>query len=737
MVYTAHAMLAIGTVLQDRYRIIGPLGRGGMGSVYEARHTGTGASFALKETLSETPLIRAAFEHEARLLGKLEHEAFPRVTDYFSENDKLYLVMELVRGDDLAVLLRRRTEPFALTEVMGWAGQLLEALEVLHAYPVIHRDIKPANLKLTPRRRIKLLDFGIAKGVVNRTDGPITPLPTQSATLEYAPIEQILRVPQFYLMLIVSHAAQVERVIQDSTDARSDLYSLAATLYHLLTLRLPPNAPTRALAAWSGKPDLLQPPENFNPALPDAISRILLRAMALEREARYPNAAAMRQALEDYRQAEARRTAKAERRRYAAEQEEARQQTLADSFARATTIADKVPSQAADAEGFTDNAGELPMPERDKTPPVTLKKFDFVHEVDPVIIPYQPPVRVRLARRHSPARDLPLLSVLLAAVIAVCGYGLSKCGVFTGKTTPIEPPIITQNLPALPGVKLNSFNFTSVTLDRQGKVTAQPTGTAQSFQENLGGGMTLEMVAVPSGTFTMGSPESEASRHINEGPQHRVTVPAFFMGRYEVTQAQYEAVRKLPKVTLDLPPNPSGFTGDDTLPVDSVTWNEAKEFCARLSKATGRTYRLPTEAEWEYAARAGTTTPFAFGETIAPDAVNYASDFPYADAPKDAAKYRGKTFSAFSGTPNLFGLYNLHGNVFEWNEDEYEENYDGASTDGSAAGFTTQVDAAEGRRVLRGGAWNFYARACRPAFRYWYIPAKRDSSFGFRVVAAK
>ncbi|MFM7364652.1 MAG: SUMF1/EgtB/PvdO family nonheme iron enzyme, partial [Cuspidothrix sp.] len=192
-----------------------------------------------------------------------------------------------------------------------------------------------------------------------------------------------------------------------------------------------------------------------------------------------------------------------------------------------------------------------------------------------------------------------------------------------------------------------------------------------SFQEDLGNGVFLEMIAIPGGTFIMGSPENEAERWDNESPQHRVTVPSFFMGKYPLTQAQYQAI---------LGKNPSSFKGNNR-PVETVSWDDAVAFCQKLSQKTGKNYQLPSEAQWEYACRAGTTTPFYFGETITTDLVNYNGDYPYGNAPK--GEYRQQTTNVGSFPPNAFGLYDMHGNVWEWCEDDWHKNYINAPTNGS------------------------------------------------------
>jgi formylglycine-generating enzyme required for sulfatase activity len=214
---------------------------------------------------------------------------------------------------------------------------------------------------------------------------------------------------------------------------------------------------------------------------------------------------------------------------------------------------------------------------------------------------------------------------------------------------------------------LQTSEFEVVTVDARGNITNRRRSQAKFFVEDLGNGVLLNMVEIPGGTFAMGSPPNEAGRSGDEGPQHQVTVPRFFMGRYEVTQSQYEAI---------MGNNPSNFKDNGAnRPVETVSWNDAVEFCKRLSQKTGRTYRLPSEAEWEYACRAGTSTPFHFGETITADLANYHSEVAYASAP--TKKARGQTTPVGSFSANAFGLYDMHGNVWEWCQDIWYDNYKG------------------------------------------------------------
>jgi formylglycine-generating enzyme required for sulfatase activity/predicted Ser/Thr protein kinase len=255
--------------------------------------------------------------------------------------------------------------------------------------------------------------------------------------------------------------------------------------------------------------------------------------------------------------------------------------------------------------------------------------------------------------------------------------------------------------PSATSASKSAANFETVTVNARGEVIKREPRQAEVFAEDLGDGVKLEMVSIPGGSFLMGSPESEKERLKYESPQHRVNVPPFFLGKYPVTQKQYEAV---------MGNNPSRFKGVNR-PVENVSWNDATDFCQRLSHSTGKIYRLPSEAEWEYACRAGTTTPFYFGPTITADLANYNGDYTYGSAPKGV--YREETTDVGSFPPNAFGLYDMHGNVWEWCQDVWHENYNGAPTNGSA--WESGGDSSY--RMLRGGSWLYYPVDCRSAAR--------------------
>lgn len=561
-------MLTTDTILQDRYLIVRKLAQGGMGAVYQATDLRFGSTVALKENLTSGSNLARAFQREARLLNKLRHQALPFVLDYFVEDEGIFLVMQFIPGDDLGLLLKKRGVPFITKQVLQWADQLLDALEYLHEHepPVIHRDIKPQNLKLSSRGEIILLDFGLAKG-----EPEFTALSAQRSVVGYTP-----------------HYAPLEQMQGLSTDPRSDLYSLAATMYKLLTDTLPPDALSRALALADNRPRPIVAASDVNPLVPAEIAEILTWAMSLDRNQRPASASEMRNALDEAKSGiEAKRT------------------------------------------------------------------------------------RLIGSSQGEASREF-------AATIAANGRA---------------------------------------SLDEQ-----------PSFVEELKDNLTIELIKIPAGTFFMGSPDDENGHGSDEGPQHNVSVSALFISRYPITQSQWRVVTQWPKVRLQLNPEPSHFKGD-SLPVDSISWQEAVEFCDRLMKNTGQPYRLPSEAEWEYACRSAMTSAYHFGETITPELANY--DGRVANKNEPPGLFRAQTTAVGSvGPANAFGLCDMHGNVWEWCLDLWHPNYKGAPSNGEA----WETDGYGQYRVARGGAWNSDGSSCRCAAR---IPNAHDAGsiyIGFRVV---
>jgi formylglycine-generating enzyme required for sulfatase activity len=256
------------------------------------------------------------------------------------------------------------------------------------------------------------------------------------------------------------------------------------------------------------------------------------------------------------------------------------------------------------------------------------------------------------------------------------------------------------------------FNsFETVSIDASGNLSGTRRGKVKQFVEKLGDGSELVMLKIPGGEFQMG-----ARQYLFEQPVHTVKVKDFYLGKHPVTQAQWKAVASLPKINIEIGKDDSHFKGDDH-PVECVSWAEAVEFCARLSQRTGRRYRLPSEAEWEYACRAGSNTPFAFGQTITPAVTNYDGTLPYGNAPHGISRQQTVAVHAL-GVANSFGLCDMHGNVCEWCADEWHDTYAGAPADGSA-----WLDGdSPAYRVMRGGSWAHTAEVCRSSDRHRESP---------------
>ena len=272
--------LAQNTLIQNRYLVVHLIGKGGMGEVYLAVDQRLGSAVALKRTyFAGDEMLGNAFEREARTLARMRHPVLPKVTDHFGEGEEQYLVMEHIAGDDLAKRLEAAQKPFPVSWVMFWADQLLDALSYLHTHepPIIHRDIKPQNLKLTDENHIILLDFGLSKTSTGQT---LLNSGSTGSVVGYTP-----------------HYAPMEQIRGIGTNPRSDIYSLSATLYQLMTNVVPADALSRADTMLNGLPDSIEPPHALNPEIPSAVSEVILQGMEVSQEKRFPNARDMQKAL--------------------------------------------------------------------------------------------------------------------------------------------------------------------------------------------------------------------------------------------------------------------------------------------------------------------------------------------------------------------------------------------------------------------------------------------------------
>jgi formylglycine-generating enzyme required for sulfatase activity/predicted Ser/Thr protein kinase len=616
--------LAIGTVLEGRYRIAALLGEGGMSRVYLADAVRLGVRVALKENLQTDPQSRTQFEREAQILARLSHPNLPRVTDHFADvtTGRQYLVMDYVEGEDLEAMVKR-VGLLPEATALAWVQQILYALEYLHSQmpAVIHRDIKPANIKITPQGKAVLVDFGIAK-MHDPTRGTLTG--ARAVTPGYAPPEQYgLR-----------------------TDARSDIYALGATLYTMLTGRVPPEAPLRA----SG--DVLIPPRQLVPALSSRTEGAILRAVELQPTRRWQTASEFRAGL------------------------------TAPVVQPPPPISATVPAQPPSAPTVSPwawavgGAGAMLI--------VGLVFAGIVAWLlQPTPTPAPTPVPPTAVARGTPAPP----TVAPPPTVVTPSKG--------GVTPPLPLPTATPRAPTpvSPTVPLTP-----------GTITSQRRGTNDA-----------EMVFVPAGEFLMGSSDADKDAGSDEKPQHTVYLDAFWIDKYEVTNAQYKqcvGAGRCQQPSTTSSSTRSSYYGDskyDNYPVIGVSWRDAILFCEWAGK------RLPTEAEWEKAARGAAGRIYPWGDRYDISKVN--ADGKVGDT---------TAVGSYPAGASPYGAMDMAGNVWEWVADWYDAKYYASSPKDNPTGPSGSA------RVLRGGAWDSYQYFVRAADRNSIYPDYRLINVGFR-----
>jgi serine/threonine protein kinase/formylglycine-generating enzyme required for sulfatase activity len=594
-------MLAPNTILQNRYRVVRELGHGGMGTVYEAVDQRVNCIVALKETFAgKDEEGTRAFEREASLLGNLRHSALPKVMDYFTEGDGDFLVMEFIPGYDLAELLESREGPFPQSQVLRWADELLKVLEYLHQQepPILHRDIKPSNLKLTKQGEIFLLDFGLAKGSL----GQMATLATSRSVRGYTPLY-----------------ASLEQIHGHGTDARSDIYSLGATLYHLLTGAAPIDAPTRFHFIEDEQPDPLPAIVSLNSQGSSSVAEVIHRAMAVSRKQRLVSAAEMRKALrnaaeEDERHSAEEEYARAEQRRREREEErqrieqDARQPAQEENQHAAAETLKKEASRAGEDERRQEEARNRAEEERLRAEREAAQE--------------ERAEQVRRKREEEERRRAQIPLVVPGPTISA-GKPSFQAGASASslKTIPAPAPekFTTDQLSARATLHSESGNESAGgrnrtmivvialaaivlggvlvvwLLSRTASTTNSNMSNSTRATRRVGNEPPAGMVYVSGGTFVMGRDNGmdEAER-----PGHQVKVEPFFIDIDEVTNEGYQ---KFVQATGHGAPMtwPRGIYPAEVArkPVTGVTWDDASSYAQWAGK------RLPTEEQWEFAAR--------------------------------------------------------------------------------------------------------------------------------------
>ncbi|MBD2294332.1 SUMF1/EgtB/PvdO family nonheme iron enzyme [Anabaena sphaerica FACHB-251] len=678
-------------LLSGRYEIIEVLATGGFGITYKATDTQKPSQpiCVVKELLPQhhNTFRVDFFDKEARILEILgTHSQIPCLFAYFEEKQKFYIVQEFIQGQclDQEIIPGKRLSEGYVSKLLY---DVLEVLAFVHWQQVIHRDIKPQNLiRRQQDGKVCLIDFGIVKEIASQVIDSRGSVQSSlmAGTLGYMPAEQL----------------------RGKTVFASDIYALGITAIQALTgLRSQDleEDPQTAELLWEKEAQV-----SAN------LAAFLTKMVRRHHSLRYQNAQA---ALEDFKK-------------------------LTASLPTAILSSPVTALPAKDV--YYQEAATLALKGNGQFSPVMLKILETkrlelglseqeAREIrEAVLQPYR-----KYQVRQQQAKQIPPTQQSIHT-IAPKSYVNRKIYKAESQQLPeVENKSVAKPLTSSI-VKTQLFEFETAQLILKHRFFGLGTTweiqrskkTAELFLEDLENGIVLELVAVPGGTFLMGSPENEIESADRGSPQHQVTIKPFLLGKYPVTQAQWQAVSSLPKIKTDLYANPSHFKGANR-PVEKVSWHDAQEFCARLSQKTGKLYRLPSESEWEYACRAGTTTPFYFGDTINTDLVNYNAEYVYGNGQKGI--YRKETTNVGTFPANAFGLHDMHGNVWEWCEDGWYDNYIGASTDGSARLSSSDNHP---RRVLRGGSWSYRPVYCRSAYRVNYPAISRDYNHGFRIACS-
>jgi len=722
------------------------LGQGGMGAVYKARQPGLDRLVALKVLppgIGYDAAFAERFKREARSLARLNHPNIVAVYDFGEAAGLFYFVMEYVDGVNLRQM--ERTERLAPREALGIVVQVCEALQYAHDEGIVHRDIKPENILLDKKGRVKIADFGLAKLLAKAP-----------ADFALTQPQQVMGTPAYMAPEQVEHPAEV--------DQRADIYSLGVVFYEMLTGELP-------LGRFAAPSQKVQ--------VDVRLDEVVLKTLEKEPARRYQQASQVKTDVEQISRAPQAPPALAPAAAPAAgapaavalgEAEAVRQrlripaiglmvagalaclglpvflggailQLAAEGMLRRgargghlfLAPAETIILCCMAASGILVIVGAAKM--------LRLKSYGLavassmlamlpctlgfpvgvVMGIWALVLLRRPEVQRAFAAARAKPKPAPGISAppppqapaqhagkgrqtRTAWIVAIVVAGIIVGGVLLLAAISIIGGSLALFLRA-PG----RLERTSGEADTR-IVGVIDTGLSQPNQLDLGGGVTMKLVLIPAGRFMMGSPDSEKGRVPHEGPQHEVTISRpFYMAATEVTQAQYQAI---------MGTNPSFFQGELN-PVEHVSWTDATEFCKKLSVRTRRTVRLPTEAEWEYACRAGSSTRFCFG-----DADEVLGDYAWTEANSG-----GTTHPVGRKEPNAWGLYDMHGNVCEWCADWYGAYPDGPATD-------PQGPASGTYRVLRGGCVLTAPSVDRCGLRVLDPPSKRTAIYGFRVVVA-
>ena len=670
-------------VLDGKYSILERLGTGGMGIVYRAQRVHIGDEVAVKvlhkQLVADTDMLER-FRREARAAAQLRHPNIVSIIDLSEargEDAPAYIVMELIEGESLRALLRREG-CLGAERAVALMRDICAGVGMAHRRGIFHRDLKPDDvIVLAPdedreRETVKVVDFGLAK----LKDAASATALTQTGMMVGTPL---------YM--------SPEQCRGDVLDARADVYSLGAIMYEMLAGGPPFIAETATGLIAQHLFDSM-PPLPKSVGVSAALEAVIARSLAKDRDERQRDATEFARELR-----EAMQTADAI---------PPTQSSAADVALNRAQSANLPPTQLLDSG----NAMQVSAHEPSAPAGPTVASSGWQHLTGEPVSHSQeivPPAQTMQAQatttppaafyfgdnaapREKKSRRVPLMVGALLVLLLIAG-----------------------------GVVWLLMNRNRESVKPSSNAAPATANLPRAVKNSIG----MEFVLVPAGAFMMGSENGEAT----EKPVHRVTIGKdFYMGKYEVTQAEWQQV---------MGNNPSYFKNCDECPADTITWNDAQEFIRRMNaKGDGFTYRLPSEAEWEYACRAGTTGDYAGNLDAMAWYFDNSGDAPMKDSEWSEEKVQANTNHNRSHPvgqkqPNAFGLYDMHGNVWEWCEDVWHGNYQGAPTDGSA--WLKGGDPKQ--RILRGASWYYNAPILRSAYRRSNTPDHQSNGYGLRLVA--
>ena len=688
------------TTLQGgKYKIVKTLGQGGFGITYLAIQTNLNRRVAIKEFFMKEFCERNAatrhvtmgsagsretvnrarekFQKEANRIAQFDHPHIVRITDLFDENGTSYYVMEYAGDESLSDRLKRNKKPMGEAELMRLLPQILDALEYIHSAGIWHLDLKPANIMIDAKGNVRLIDFGASKQMKNASGVSLSTSSSLSYSAGYAPSEQL---EQNF----------------DKFGPWTDLYALGATMYNLLTRRQPPSPS-----------EIIEDPQSALalPGVSDKTRRLIALLMKPNRKERPQNVQEVRAILDEAKSA---------------------------SSSSGTSSLNKPALGVTSRQETNDDTIVIkprPMPQAG---PESTSKFPkrkaFIVTVSilAVVIISMILASVRgcgngsvgaTAANDSSYNDSAILTE--SVIILLFLFCLSVMGVMGA----MGQNVIKRKKCSSCGKVIAQCPYRGKHPTPQPKPqpTPEPKPKPQSKPRTVSasnqncvlrvGNVSYRMINVYGGTFTMGATSEMTDPYDNEKPTHQVTLSSYYIGETEVTQALWKAVMGY---------NPSEFKGDN-LPVEKVSWDDCQEFIRKLNAATGRRFRLPTEAEWEFAARGGNQsrrTQYSGSSNI-----------------DDVAWYDGNsgnsTHPVKTKRPNELGLYDMSGNVWEWCQDWY-----GSYTSYSQTNPTGPNSGSD--RVIRGGSWTYYkACICRSSYRLYRSPGGRDYDLGFRLALSE